>query len=64
MINTGYCMNNCTNHCVKYARIRVFSDPHFPVLGLILRFSPYTGKCGSEKAHTLAHLTHLAHLAL
>ena len=36
-------------HCVKYALIRVFPDPYFPVWGQTRRFSPYTGKYGSEK---------------
>ena len=29
-------------HCIKYARIRVFTDPQSPVQGQNLRFCPYT----------------------
>ena len=43
-------------HCVKYAKIRAFSNPYFPVCGqnnirgkIQIRVCPYTGKYGSEK---------------
>ena len=36
---------------VKYARIRVFSGPYFPVN---LRFCPYTGKYGSLRRNYLS----------
>ena len=42
-------------HCIKYARIQVFTDPYSPVLGQNLRFFSYTGKYGSVKTHILAY---------
>ena len=39
-------------HCIKYARIRVFTEPYSPVKGQNRqnrRFWPYVGEYGSEK---------------
>ena len=30
-------------HCIKYASIRVFTEPHYPVQEQNLRFRPYAG---------------------
>ena len=38
-------------HCMKYARIQVFTDPYSPVYCL------YTGEYGSVKARILAYFT-------
>ena len=35
-------------HCVKYVRIRVFSDPHIPIQGQKIQVSCHTGIYGSE----------------
>ena len=34
-------------HYIKYARIRVFTDPYSPVSGQNRRFCPYTSENGS-----------------
>ena len=44
------------NQCVKYERIRVFSNPYFPVLKHNLQFWPYTGKFATEKTPFLFSL--------
>ena len=43
------------NHCMKYARIRVFSDLYSPVYRHNLRFCPYLGEYGSLKTRILAY---------
>ena len=45
------------NQCVKYERIRVFSNPYFPVLKHNLQFWPYTGKFATEKTPFLSYFT-------
>ena len=45
------------SHCVKYARIRVFSDPYFPVLRQNRRFCLYTGKYATEETRAMAYFT-------
>ena len=32
-----------SSHCIKYAKIRIFTGPYSPVLGQNLRLCPYTG---------------------
>ena len=44
-------------NCVKYARIRVFSDQYFPVKEQNWKFCAYMGKYGSEKTHILPYFT-------
>ena len=39
----------CSVHCVKYARIPPFFDPHFLVQTQKLRFCSYTARRGSPK---------------
>ena len=39
-------------HCIRHTRIKVFSDPHFPIYGQNPR--TYTGKYVSEKTHKFA----------
>ena len=45
------------NHCVKFSKYRVFSDPYFAVFGLTTEtysvFNPNTRKCGPEKTPRL-----------
>ena len=48
---------NTTHYCVKYARIRVFSDPFFPVYGQNLRICPYMGNYVSKKTRILIYFT-------
>ena len=33
--------NNWVHHCIKYARMRVFTDAYSPVYGQNRRFCPY-----------------------
>ena len=40
-------------HRIKYARIRILTDPHTPVKGLNFRFCPYTGEYRSVKTSIL-----------
>ena len=42
------------SHCVKYARMLVFSDPYFRVESQNVCFCPYARKYGSEKTRTPA----------
>ena len=44
-------------HCVKYASIRVFYDPHISVYEQNRRFCRWSGKCGSEKSRVVEYLT-------
>ena len=43
------------HHCMKYARIRVFTDPYSPVYRPNPAFCPYTGEYGSVKNSILAY---------
>ena len=42
-------------HCIKYARIRVFTDPYSPVYGQNLQFCLYTEESGSGTTRFLAY---------
>ena len=42
-------------HCIKYTRIRVFTDPHSSVQGQNLPICSYTGEQGSAKTSILAY---------
>ena len=42
-------------HCIKYARIRIFTDPYSLVYGQKGRFCPYTAEYGPVKTRILAH---------
>ena len=42
-------------HCIKYAKIRVFTDPFSPAEGQNLRFCPYRGEYGSAKTRILSY---------
>ena len=44
-------------HCVKYTRVRDFSNPYIPVNGQNRRFYPYTRTFGSEESRILAYFT-------
>ena len=39
-------------HCIKYVKIRFFSNLYFPVWEQNLRFWPYTGRYGSKSSHS------------
>ena len=41
-------------HCIKYARIRLFTELYSPVQEQNYRFCPYTGEYGLVKIHFLA----------
>ena len=42
-------------HCIRYANVKVFSEPHFPVYGQNAR--TYTGKYVSEKTRIFTYFT-------
>ena len=46
---------NSYMHCIKYARIRIFTDSYIPVKGLNFRFCPYTGEYRSVKTSILTY---------
>ena len=43
-------------HCIKYARIRAFSDLYSPIWRQNLRLCPYTGEYRSLKTRILAYI--------
>ena len=61
--NSNRRLFSLTNHCVKYARIRVFSGSYLqnhrfsPYMGVSERFCLHTGEYGSDKTRLLAHFT-------
>ena len=48
--------------CLKYATIRVFSEPYFPLQGQNRREN--AGKCGSEKNRVLVCFTELVRITI
>ena len=42
-------------HCIKYARMWIFTDTDSPVQGQYLRFCPYAGEYGEVKTRILAY---------
>ena len=50
--------NSFEFHCIEYARIRVFTDPHSPVWWQGRRFCPYAREYGSLKTRILTCFMH------
>ena len=49
-------------HCLKYAEIRAFSDPYFPLVWQNLCFCPNAGKYGYDSVHIPGNMDQRKHV--
>ena len=52
------------SHCVKSARIRSFSGPHFPAFGLNREYCPYLFQMQEDADRKISEYKHLPHSVL